>query len=93
MTTRRACAPAPGPLEVYCTAFDPLWRSLAQRRGFRDYLTGLLRPRDRSKTITALVDAAGDRLQAARSPAAALVPHRGHLGPRAHQRPAAVLAT
>jgi hypothetical protein len=57
MTTRRACRPAPGRLEHYCASFDPLWRSLAQRRGFRDYLTGLLRPRDRNKTITALADA------------------------------------
>jgi SRSO17 transposase len=57
MTTRRACPPAPGPLEDYCAAFDPLWRSLAQRRGFRDYLVGLLTPRERNKTITALADA------------------------------------
>jgi SRSO17 transposase len=31
-----------------------LFRSLAQRRGFRDYLQGLLLPRDRNKTLTGL---------------------------------------
>ncbi|MBS2536968.1 IS701 family transposase [Catenulispora sp. NF23] len=31
--------------------------SLAQRRGFREYLTGLLAPRDRNKTLTALAGA------------------------------------
>jgi hypothetical protein len=30
---------------------------LAQRHGFRTYLSGLLMPRDRSKTLTALVGA------------------------------------
>jgi hypothetical protein len=42
MTTRRPCPPAPGPLEHYATQFDPLLASVAQRRGFRDYLQGLL---------------------------------------------------
>jgi hypothetical protein len=31
--------------------------TLAQRHGFRTYLSGLLMPRDRSKTLTALVGA------------------------------------
>jgi hypothetical protein len=57
MTARRPCPPAPGPLEDYATQFDPLFRSLAQRRGLRDYLQGLLLPRDRNKTLTALADA------------------------------------
>src|SRR5215213_2633626 len=57
MTTRRPCPPAPGPLEGYATQFDPLLASVAQRRGFRDYLQGLLLPRDRNKTLTALADA------------------------------------
>jgi len=38
MTTRRPCPPAPGPLEDYARQFDPLFRSLAQRRGLRHYL-------------------------------------------------------
>jgi hypothetical protein len=57
MTTRRPCPPAPGPLEDYAQQFDPLLASLAQRRGLRDYLQGLLLPRDRNKTLTALADA------------------------------------
>jgi hypothetical protein len=57
MTTRRPCPPAPGPLEDYARHFDPLLGSLAQRRGLRDYLQGLLLPRDRNKTLTALADA------------------------------------
>jgi hypothetical protein len=57
MTTRRPCPPAPGPLEDYAQHFDPLLASLAQRRGLRDYLQGLLLPRDRNKTLTALAGA------------------------------------
>src|SRR6266705_832796 len=57
MTIRRPCPPAPGPLEDYAQRFDPLLASLAQRRGLRDYLQGLLLPRDRNKTLTALADA------------------------------------
>jgi SRSO17 transposase len=57
MTARRPCPPAPGPLEDYATQFDPLLASVAQRRGVRDYLQGLLLPRDRNKTLTALADA------------------------------------
>src|ERR687884_864506 len=57
MTKRLACPPAPGPLEDYATQFDPLFARLAQRRGFREYLQGLLLPRDRNKTLTALAGA------------------------------------
>src|SRR5512132_4558830 len=57
MSARRPCPPAPGPLEDYAQRFDALFSSLAQRRGFRDYLQGLLLPRDRNKTLTALADA------------------------------------
>src|SRR5215204_3171310 len=57
MTSRRPCPPAPGPLEDYAQRFDSLFSSLAQRRGFRDYLQGLLLARDRNKTLTALADA------------------------------------
>ena len=57
MSARRPCPPAPGPLEDYAQQFDPLFSSLAQRRGLRDYLQGLLLPRDRNKTLTALADA------------------------------------
>jgi len=62
MTARRACPsgacpPAPGPLEQYAAAFDDLFVSVAQRRGFRECLTGLLQPRERNKTLTALAGA------------------------------------
>src|SRR6266576_2782087 len=57
MTARRSCPPAPGPLEDYAQRFDTLFSSLAQRRGFRDYLQGLLLPRDRDKTLTGLAGA------------------------------------
>jgi hypothetical protein len=57
MSTRRSCPPAPGPLEAYAQRFDVLFSSLAQRRGFRDYLQGLLLPRDRNKTLTGLAGA------------------------------------
>jgi hypothetical protein len=57
MTSRRPCPPAPGPLEAYAQRFDTLFWSLAQRRGFRDYLQGLLLPRDRNKTLTGLAGA------------------------------------
>jgi SRSO17 transposase len=57
MTSRRPCPSAPGPLEVYARQFDGLFRSLAQRRGFRYYLQGLLLPRDRNKTLTGLAGA------------------------------------
>jgi DDE superfamily endonuclease len=57
MSSRRPCPPAPGPLETYAQQFDMLFSSLAQRRGFRDYLQGLLLPRDRNKTLTGLAGA------------------------------------
>jgi DDE superfamily endonuclease len=57
VTKRRACPPAPGPLEDYAAQFDALFARLAQRRGLRAYLQGLLLPRDRNKTMTALAGA------------------------------------
>jgi hypothetical protein len=45
----------PLPLEHYAQAFDDLFRTHIQRRRFREYLAGLLLPRDRNKTLTALV--------------------------------------
>ncbi len=44
MTKRLACPPAPGPLEGYAAWFDALFGRLAQRRGLRAYLQGLLLP-------------------------------------------------
>ena len=47
----------PAPLEDYAVQFDPLLHTPAQRRGFRAYVSGLLLPRDRNKTLTALAGA------------------------------------
>src|SRR5829696_3798840 len=58
MTVRQACPEAPGPLEAYARQFDACFGSLAQRRAFRAYLQGLLLPRDRNKTLTALAGTA-----------------------------------
>ena len=57
MTRRLLCPVAPGPLEEYAARFDDLFGRLAQRRGFREYLAGLLAPRERNKTLTALAGA------------------------------------
>ncbi len=57
MTRREPCPAAPGPLEGYAARFDDLFHSLAQRRGFREYLGGLLAPRERNKTLTCLAGA------------------------------------
>jgi SRSO17 transposase len=57
MSTRLIAPPAPGPLEEYAAQFDDHFATLAQRRSFREYLQGLLLPRDRNKTLTALVGA------------------------------------
>src|SRR6516225_7235089 len=47
----------PLPLEESAHAFDELFPTYLQRRRFRAYLAGLLVPRDRNKTLTALVGA------------------------------------
>src|SRR2546425_1673279 len=56
-TARLACPPAPGPLEEFAGRFDDRFGRLALRRAFRTYLTGLLSPRERPKTLTALARA------------------------------------
>ena len=44
-------------MEEYAAQFDDLFTHAAQGRAFRDYLAGLLLPRDRNKTLTALAGA------------------------------------
>ena len=44
LVVRAVCPPAAGPLEDYAACFDEFFSRLAQRRGFREYLTGLLAP-------------------------------------------------
>src|SRR5437667_884168 len=57
MTKLKPCPPAPGPLEGYAARFDDLFTHMAQRRGFREYLAGLLAPRERNKALRALAGA------------------------------------
>jgi hypothetical protein len=45
------------PLEQYAHGFDDLFPTHLPRRRFREYLAGLLLPRARHKTLTALVGA------------------------------------
>lgn len=54
MTKPKACPPAPGPVEDFVRHFDALFATVNQRQSFRAYLQGLLLPRDRNKTLTAL---------------------------------------
>lgn len=58
MTKRQSAAAAPGPLEAYAQQFDDLFVRRNQREAFRRYLTGLLLPAERNKTLTALANAA-----------------------------------
>lgn len=44
-------------MEDYTAQYDALFATLAQRCSFREYLQGLLLPRDRHKTLTALAGA------------------------------------
>ena len=57
MPEPREVVPMPAPLEAYACAYDDLFHTVIQRRRFREYLAGLLLPRDRNKTLTALVGA------------------------------------
>lgn len=79
-----ACA---GPLEECAARFGDLFFSLAQRRGFREYLTGLPAPRERDRAITCLEGA--EPVAGAGMPGSAVLLVRVALGGRAGQRPAA----
>src|SRR5206468_1357887 len=90
MTKPVACPPAPGPLEEYAARFDDLFTRVAQRRGFREYLAGLLAPRDRNKTLTALAGA--EPVTGAQHPAVQRLQFflsESRWGPGAGQRPEA----
>ena len=56
VTPRLPTTPAPAPVERYAVQFDDVFVSRSQRQAFRDVMVGLLRPRDRNKTLTALAD-------------------------------------
>jgi hypothetical protein len=57
MAVPREAPTVPEPLEQYARAFDDLFHTQIQRRRLREYLAGLLVPRERNKTLTALVGA------------------------------------
>ena len=57
MSAGRPCPRAPGPLEDFAVQFDPIFGSYAQRVNFRNDVSGLLPPRDRARTLTALAGA------------------------------------
>jgi len=56
MSQRLLPDPAPGPLEAYACAFDPLFSKRSQRESFRRYLEGLLLGCERNKTLTGLAN-------------------------------------
>ncbi len=72
MTRRVPCPPAPGLLEDYAAQFDGLVPNVAQRRAIRDYLHGLLLPRERNKTLTGL--AGTEPVVGAQAPSAQRLP-------------------
>ncbi len=55
--TERPEPVVPLPLDTYAQQFDAVCATGIQRRRLREYLAGLLLPRDRNKTLTALVGA------------------------------------
>src|SRR5258706_248929 len=57
MATPHESSTVPVPLEQYAHGFDDLFHTSIQCRRFREYLAGLLLPRDRNKALTALVGA------------------------------------
>ena len=57
VASRNDVVSVPAPLEEYAQAFDALFHTRIQGQRFREYVAGLLLPRDRNKTLTALVGA------------------------------------
>jgi hypothetical protein len=58
MIPRKPCLTTPGPLKDDVGQFDDLFGHKVQRQSFREYLQGLLLPRDWHKTLTAFVGVA-----------------------------------
>ncbi len=57
MSHRQPVVPAPSLLETFSTFFDPLFSRVSQRNAFRQYLTNVLLPSERNKTLTGLANA------------------------------------
>jgi hypothetical protein len=55
--TRVRCPLGSGPLEDFAIQFDDVFRTPAQRRGFRTYLQGLLSRRERRRSLATLAGA------------------------------------
>jgi hypothetical protein len=82
--------PIPDPLEVYGAQVDDRFSRASQRTAFRQYLIGLLLPREHTKTLTALanVERMVRRWPAANRAEATVVPRRAKLERRrAHRSP------
>lgn len=56
MTKRKDILQAPEPLEAYAKHFDGIFSKSNQRESFRQYLSGLLLPAERRKTLTGLAN-------------------------------------
>jgi len=56
MKKRLPATAAPGLLEPFSAAFDPLFSKRNQRDVFRQYMANLLLPTERNKTLTALAN-------------------------------------
>src|SRR5260221_7375553 len=67
MPTPRETRTVTLPLEQYTQAFDDLFHTHIQRQRFREYLAGLLLPRDRNKTLTALAGAGAEPITQAQT--------------------------
>ena len=53
-TPRKPTPPTVEANDAFCGQFDDLFGRLAERRALRQYLMGLLLPRERNKTLTML---------------------------------------
>jgi SRSO17 transposase len=53
-TPRKPAEPTASAVDVFCAQFDHLFNRHATRTAFRQYLIGLLLPRERNKALTVL---------------------------------------
>jgi SRSO17 transposase len=53
-TPRKPAAPTTDAIDAFCAQFDDVFCRLAERQAFRQYLIGMLLPREHNKTLTVL---------------------------------------
>ena len=53
-TSRKPTAPTAEAIDQFCASFDPLFARWEERRAFRQYVIGLLLPREHNKTVVEL---------------------------------------